>query len=173
MASSLPIRIGHYEHDFRARPSSRRISHEVHEMLRTHGGDSFTGHAGKLRPDVDAGVALRDLRQYRGPIDPFSPYGSACSQNQAVGVTVDKPSHAPCSSGLALWCVPQPERRGSAVWTVAPSKDTPSSANVWEFPPRHSRELAGEAPLRVSSMMSDVFANLPGRVPQLQRQETR
>ncbi|WP_281176464.1 hypothetical protein [Candidatus Nitrospira nitrificans] len=43
----------------------------MRKMQWPDGRGSFPGYAGKLDADVDAGTALRDVRQYRGSLDPL------------------------------------------------------------------------------------------------------
>ena len=74
----------------------------MHEMQWPDGGGSFTGYAGKLFADVDAGPSLSGLRQYRGPNEPSSPDAATHSESQpahdalGLGETITQAS----SSGI-------------------------------------------------------------------------
>lgn len=82
--------------------SSRRDSHDVHEMQWPDGYGSLTGHAGKFYTDVDAGAALCDVRQCRGPTDPSSPDGATHSESHTAGdmLGLGKKGTAAASSGI-------------------------------------------------------------------------
>lgn len=63
-------------------------------MQWSDGCGSFTGYAGKLSADVDAGPSVPNLWQHRGPTDPLSPRDSAGSASQTARDTVYKKDHS-------------------------------------------------------------------------------
>lgn len=79
--------------------SERRDSHDVHEMQWPDGRGSFTGYAGKFCADVDAGAALRDLRQHRGPPDQSSPDRAAHAESQSARDTLGLSEKGPSAGG--------------------------------------------------------------------------
>lgn len=82
--------------------SERRDSHDVHEMQWPDGRGSFTGYAGyagKFCADVDAGTALRDLRQHRGPPDQSSPDRAAHAESQSARDTLGLSEKGPSAGG--------------------------------------------------------------------------
>ena len=66
------------------------------------GCGSFTGYAGKFNANVDAGAAMCDVRQYRGPTDPSSPDGATNSESRTARDTLGLGEKGPSagSSGL-------------------------------------------------------------------------
>ena len=74
----------------------------MYQMQWAHGPGSFTGYERELLADVDAGPAVPDMRQYRGSIDPLSPYGSARSEGLTAQIAVGAKGGSAGTGGIAV-----------------------------------------------------------------------
>ena len=74
----------------------------MYQMQWAHGPGSFTGYERELLADVDAGPAVPDMRQYRGSIDPLSPYGSARPEGHTAQLAVGANGGSTGTGGIAV-----------------------------------------------------------------------
>jgi hypothetical protein len=74
----------------------------MYQMQRAHGQGSFAGYERELFADVDAGPAVSDMRQYRGSIDPLSPYGSARPEGHTAQIAVGANGGSTGTGGIAV-----------------------------------------------------------------------
>lgn len=74
----------------------------MYQMQRAHGQGSFAGYERELFADVDAGPAVSDMRQYRGSINPLSPYGSARPEGHTAQIAVGANGGSTGTGGIAV-----------------------------------------------------------------------